>query len=184
MSINLEYTMSIYSLKSIIIILHLAASTAFCGNINKYHHPNHQLNMIFEALADWVEIAGHEKGDYEMSDPEGNVHIRLWFTDTVGSGRKYLEKMCDMNDLTFDEEISERTIDGRKALWAYTSGKKNGLEVKELIALISTDHSDIPDHRRLYIVRIWCAGSSFEIHRQQMDTILNSVTILDDKVYK
>lgn len=172
------------SLRIVIVFVVLLTFNSFLSAETKvFTHPSPDISVDFEAPADWIEIPRvDDKNAYEVSDPDGIVHVLLWFTDTEENSDRYLFKMCDMNGMKFEGELSRKTINERKYLYGYTIGEKNDIEIKELIAVTSTNHSNLPEHQRLYIIRIWCPLDKFELHAKTMEDILNSVKISNPKV--
>ena len=84
-----------------------------------------------------------------------------------------------MKDLIFEEQLSEREINGRDAWFAKTSGEKDGLPIILILAIIETDQSPLPKHKALHIIQIWCPEEIYEKHMDQMENIINSVEIVD-----
>jgi len=167
----------------IVFVVLLTINTVLSAETKIFTHPNPNIKVEIEAPADWVEITWeNDKNAYEVADPDGIIHVLLWFTDTVDNSDRYLHKMCDMNDMKFEGELSQKTINGRKYLHGYTTGEKNNIKIKELIAITSTNHSNIPEHQRLYIIRIWCPVDEFELYKKLMDDILDSVKISNPNV--
>ena len=167
---------------SIILCVTLSISTiGFTQGLKVYSHPNPKLNIQFEAPEGWVEVPwSNDDNAYEIRSPDGVVHVLLWFTETEQDGPGYLRKMADMKDLIFEEELSEREIQGREAWAAKTSGVTNDFPISLILAVIETDHSSLPKHNGQYIIQIWCPEKEFVEQVGQMESILNSVVISDD----
>ena len=161
-----------------VLLLFLITSTGFSQATKVYNHPNFEKIVEFEAPAGWIDfVHSNDRNAYEVKHPDGDIHVLVWVTETCQDGPRYLAKMCDMNSMNYESESSKRNINGREVWSSYTIGKKGNLPVKELIALVQTDHSVLPEHHRHYIIRIWCSYEKFDIYKDLMEKILSSLKI-------
>jgi len=140
-----------------------------------YKHP--LLNIQFEAPPSWKQLPRPEdRLIYEIADPDGIVHVVLWYTETQSDGPHYMKKMADMKGLEYEGEPLKRQIDERNAWLLYTLGKENKKTIRLLLAVI---HYEKPishaDHNALFIIQIWCPEKFYTQKKQEMEKILNSI---------
>jgi hypothetical protein len=97
-----------------------------------YKHPS--LNVQFTASSGWEQVPrAQEPGVYEAVDPQSEVHVVLWKTETQQDALAYLLKMADMKGLAWDKQPEERSIGARDAWVLDTAGSEEGAPVHTLL---------------------------------------------------
>lgn len=145
-----------------------------------YKHPT--LNIQFEAEENWRRIRRPEDNNsYEIVDPSGSIHVILWATTTEQDAVRYLEKMASMKDVLVGEgEIPERKmINGWEAFVMRLRGVDQKKPIRTILATIPHGMSaEYPKEFSLFLLQIWCPEEDYESCRMSMESILNSVLIL------
>jgi hypothetical protein len=109
---------------NVITALVLVAGDSPCQDTRVYRHPS--LNIQFEAPPDWDRVARPEDElIYEVADPDGAVHVVLWYTTTEQGPQDYLRKMAQMKDLAVGERPSPAQIGDRDA-WTLSGPGREG----------------------------------------------------------
>jgi hypothetical protein len=164
---------------NVITALVLVAGDSPCQDTRVYRHPS--LNIQFEAPPDWDRVARPEDElIYEVADPDGAVHVVLWYTTTEQGPQDYLRKMAQMKDLAVGERPSPAQIGDRDAWTLSGPGREGDAPVRMILAAIPDGKSAArPKENVLFIVTIWCPEADYEDHRQRMEDILDSVEIVE-----
>ena len=144
-----------------------------------YQHPT--LNILFEAKPGWKQLPRPEdKNTYEIVDPDGLIHVIVWYTTTEQSALKYLKKMASMKDLILSEKdvYEETLINNHQAYVLDVEGFENKKPIQTLLAVIPHGKSkQYPRENYLFLIQIWCPKKVFEQNRALMQEILKSMEI-------
>jgi HEAT repeat protein len=150
-----------------------------CKAVQTYKHPS--LNIEFQAPAGWKQISW--PGDpsvYEIADSVENLHVVIWYTETMQDGPGYLEKMADMKGMQWQGKPIHYKADGRSAWMLDAFGH---IKKKPVRLLLSVIHFEKPrkhaDHNALYLIEIRCHKSDFPRQRQYMQNILDSIRFIE-----
>ena len=120
-----------------------------------------------------------EVGVYEVFDPQSEVHVVVWHTETEQDGLAYLSKMADMKGLALDREPEKRSIGGCEAWVLNTTGVQRDTPIHTLLAVLP--HGKVrerPKENFLFIMQVWCPDSSWTQHQDTMEAILGSTEIV------
>jgi hypothetical protein len=167
----------------VVLTLQIAAPTA-ARDLRLYKHPG--LDIHFTAPTGWLQQARPEDDRiYEVTDPETEVHVILWYTSTEQDAPGYLKKMADMKGLVVDREPRPRRIHQLDAWVLSLPGTVAEEPVHTLLAVIACGRSrDHPNENALFIVQLWCPRKRFPEHARTMEEILDSVRIMTRVSYR
>jgi len=91
----------------------LVMGICFAGEKFVYQHPT--LNIKFEAIANWKRLPRPEdKNTYEIVDPDGSIHVVVWYTTTEQSGQNYLfliQIWCQKEDYEQNKSLMSEILD-------------------------------------------------------------------------
>ena len=164
----------------LIILSLLVAGHSIAVDLAIYKHPT--LNIQFRAQGDWKQLPRSEdKLIYEVLDPEGIVHVVLWYTSTEQGGLRYLQKMADMKGLELGENDKLESLKiGSSPAWTLRlTGYEGGIPIHSILTVISYGKSPKhPKENSLFIIQIWCAEKYYEQKKKLMEDILASIEII------
>lgn len=168
--------------RSIIIISIMMCLVSLQGYSQKeaiYKHPT--LGFQFTASENWQRM-NHPKDKliYEMADPQGEIHVILWVTETESGPKHYLEKMADMKGLRVTGDPLNMAVNGRKGWVIKAEGEVNGIESTVFILSIPMTGEKYVHHKNhiaQYIMQIWCPTELLPQKVKEIETIHKSVEI-------
>jgi hypothetical protein len=157
---------------NVITALVLVAGDSPCQDTRVYRHPS--LNIQFEAPPDWDRVARPEDElIYEVADPDGAVHVVLWYTTTEQGPQDYLRKMAQMKDLAVGERPSPAQIGDRDAWTLSGPGREGDAPVRMILAAIP-DGKSAARPRRPGRRRTSSSSSRSGVRRRTTRTIANA----------
>ncbi len=165
---------------TIVTLLGVISTTfTFAQKNESYKHS--KKNFQFEAGENWKNVK-HAEDEliYEMVDPDGGIHVMLWFTETESPAKNYIAKMADMKGYSRDSGPDKTTINKREAWMIEGGGEVYEDKVKVLIASIPVhdkSHISHANHIAQYIVQIWCPIKKYEEKREEMSEIMASIAV-------
>jgi len=170
-------------MKTLFIVICILVSAALLPgqsqNHSTYKHPT--LDFQFTASEGWKKVDHPEdKMILEMANPDDDVHVILWFTETENSAENYLEKMADMKGFSWNKDPAKITIKSREAWIINAEGKIQDNPSKIfLVSLPLTGEKYVhhKNHIAQYIVMIWCPSNLSPDKQAEMNAILQSIEI-------
>ena len=127
-----------------------------------------------------IDSLSEDKLIYEMVDPNEEVHIMLWMTETVSGPDKYLMKMADMKGLTVTGDPIRITAGSHDGWVIRAEGKINDISSTVIIAsfpLTGEKYVHHKNHIAQYIMQAWCPSDMFKDKATEIGTIQRSLKI-------
>ena len=153
------------------ICLAVIVSPAISQDFVTYNHP--ELEISFLAPSGWQGV-DHPEDDliYEITDPEGDIHVHLWYTESGTNSESYITGLANRKGLTSSGSVSPLKGKEREAIWMTATGEMNGEDSQVFLVAI-------PDQTGTFIVQIWCPAEQYPGKKRLMENILYSLEAKD-----
>lgn len=135
---------------------------------------NDMLGIAFAPGSTWQYVGNTSSETLELVNKNHNLHLRMWFEPTGMSAQEYLEALIDREGLSLAADPFTTTVDRHDAMGVIASCSEMRRPVKVLVIAVKNSEG-------FYTLRFKCPDDCFSDHRYQMQQLISSITIRNNK---
>ncbi len=130
--------------------------------------------ISFTSASDWQSVDNTATGTLELVNQNHNLQLKMWYESTGMSARDYLAELMDREGLVAAIEPFTTLVDHHIATGVIAGCSEMRRPVKVLLFAVQNSNG-------FYVLRFKCPDECFPEHRYQMQELISSVIIMNNR---
>ncbi len=135
---------------------------------------NKVLGIAFAPGSTWQSVENASSETLELVNKNHNLQLRMWFERTGKSAQEYLDELTDREGLSRVAEPFATKVDQHDAVGVIACCSEMRRPVKVLLIAVKNSEG-------FYTLRFKCPDECFRDHRYQMQQLISSIVIRNNK---